>query len=462
MASRKNRADEEEKLPFNDDVERILLGLILEDNSNFTTINAHIKEHDFYIKKHRVIYSAISELIDKNGKCDLITLLAHLRSHELVDEAGGIQYITSIVDEVVNVKDIMPLIEIVKANSLRRKLYYLGKSISDTALRTDVDVDTVFSEIEHAVVKVGDERISADLVSLRDFSQSVIDEITEKMKIGGRTGISTGYADLDDLLGGLQKQNLIIVAGRPGMGKTSLALNFAYNAASKEDKCVAIFSLEMSKEDLFKRLLALTSNISFDKIRDGRLSESEAQLVFSASIKLSSYKIFIDDSGSITLSELKEKAKRITKNEGCDLIIIDYLQLMTTGGRIDNKSQEVALISSGLKSLAKELNIPVIAISQLNRAPEGRGKYGRPRLADLRESGAIEQDADVVMFVYRPYRYIPDESLKDFAEIIIAKHRNGPEGSVLLVFAEKTTKFFGYMGQDKNSILGEILNVTTG
>ncbi len=461
MPVRKKSSSDDGNLPFNEDIEKAVLGLIIEDNDNFDIVSAHLKEEDFYLKKHRIIYSSISKLIDVNGRVDFISLIAYLKEHELMEDAGGISYVSSIVDEVASVKDILPLINTIKNNSLRRKLYFLGKSISETALRVDIEVDNMFSEIEHTIVKIGEERVSSDLYRLSDFSQEVLDEIEERMKEGGKTGISTGYADLDKILGGLQRQNLIIVAGRPGMGKTSLVLNFAYHAALKENKCVAIFSLEMSKEDLFKRLLSISSSISFEKIRDGDLSPSEAELIFETSLKLSKLKIFIDETGTITLSELREKARRIHKREKCDLLIIDYLQLMTIGTQRENKAQEVALISSGLKALSKELNLPVIAISQLNRAPEGRGKYGRPRLADLRESGAIEQDADVVMFVYRPYKYIPMEEFKDVAEIIVAKHRNGPDGSAILNFAESTTKFFGYMGAEKDSLLREILNATS-
>lgn len=425
------------------EAELSILGGILLDNQALNSVLEILAAGDFYTEAHRKIFSAIVELSDRNEPCDVITLSNILRGKNQLDSIGGMAYLASLVDNVPSAANVSHYCRIVKEKSILRKLIATATDIQNNCYNAVVDVDAVLDQAEHAIFEISENKIRPAFSPFKDVikgSIKTIEKLYERKALV--TGVPTGFEKFDDLTSGLQKSDLIIVAGRPSMGKTAFALNIARFAALDEAIPVAIFSLEMSKEQLAIRMLSSEAKVDSQRIRRGFLGETDWPKLIDAASRLSESLIFIDDTPAITVLEMKAKARRLTAEVGLGLIIIDYLQLMRGSAFKDSREQEISEISRSLKALAKELNIPVIALSQLNRKVEDRTNR-RPQMADLRESGAIEQDADVIAFIYRDevYNKSDDNPEKGMAEVIIGKQRNGPTGTVKLAFLEKYTSF---------------------
>lgn len=429
--------------PQNIDAELSILGGILIDNQALNNVLEILSAADFYVEAHRKIFTAIVDLSDRNEPCDLITLSNILKDKKQLDTIGGMAYLASLVDNVPSAANVAYYCKIVKEKSILRRLIATATEIQNNSYNIGTDVDTVLDQAEHAIFEISENKIRP---AFSPFKNIIKDSIRTIEKLYERktfvTGVPTGFEKLDDITSGLQKSDLIIVAGRPSMGKTAFALNIARYAALDEAIPIAIFSLEMSKEQLAIRMLSSEAKVDSQRIRRGFLGETDWPKLIDAANKLSESLIFIDDTPAITVLEMKAKARRLTSEVGLGLIIIDYLQLMRGTAFKDSREQEISEISRSLKALAKELNVPVIAISQLNRKVEDRPNK-RPHMADLRESGAIEQDADLIAFIYRDdvYNQSEDNPEKGIAEIIIGKQRNGPTGTIKLAFLEKYTSF---------------------
>jgi replicative DNA helicase len=429
--------------PQNIEAELSILGGILLDNQALNNVLEILTAADFYTEAHRKIFSAIVELSDRNEPCDLITLSNILKGKNQLDGVGGMAYLASLVDNVPSAANVVHYCKIVKEKSILRKLIATATEIQTNSYNNITDVDAVLDKAEHAIFEISENKIRP---AFSPFKEVIKDSIRTIEKLYERkalvTGVPTGFEKFDDLTSGLQKSDLIIIAGRPSMGKTAFALNIARYAALDEAVPVAVFSLEMSKEQLAIRMLSSEAKVDSQRIRRGFLGETDWPKLIDAANKLSESFIYIDDTPAISVLEMKAKARRLTSEVGLGLIIIDYLQLMRGSSFRDSREQEISEISRSLKALAKELNVPVIAISQLNRKVEDRTNR-RPQMADLRESGAIEQDADVIAFIYRDevYNKSEDNPEKGMAEVIIGKQRNGPTGTVKLAFLEKYTSF---------------------
>jgi len=432
-------------LPHNLEAERSVLGAILLHNEAFNHAAEVIDSADFYRDAHRRIFDKMVKLSERGGAIDLVTLKEELgRSGEL-DEVGGPAYITALVDGVPRSMNVEHYARIIKEKATLRSLIFSANKILATAYEGEEDADVILDQAEHAIFAIADDKVRDGFVSLRDLAQSSLDTI-EQLHARKElvTGVPTGFTDLDELTSGLQPSDLVIVAARPSMGKTSLVLNIAQHVGTKTAKTVGIFSLEMSKEQLFLRMLTAEARIDAQRMRRGYLGERDWGRLSQAIGTLSEAKIFIDDSPSIGVLEMRAKSRRLAAEHQLDLIIIDYIQLMQGRGRFENRTLELGSISRSLKALAKELRVPVVVLSQLSRAPESRADH-RPQLSDLRESGALEQDADVVMFIYREDMYgdksQPAAEGDGVAELIIGKQRNGPIGVVKLAFIREFTRF---------------------
>lgn len=429
--------------PQNIEAEQSILGGILLDNQALNNVLEILSAKDFYSESHRRIFSAIVELSDRSEPADLITLTNILKNQKLLDTVGGMAYLASLVDNVPSAANIAYYSKIVKEKSVLRQLIGTATGILQNTYERGTDVDEVLDEAEHAIFEISENKIRPSFYPLKNIikdSFKSIESLYEKKNL--ITGVSTGFDKLDDLTSGLQKSDLIIIAGRPSMGKTAFALNLASYAGADLGLPVAIFSLEMSKEQLAMRMLAADAKVDSQNLRRGLVGETDWPKLTTAAGRLSEASIFIDDTPAITVLEMKAKARRLKAESGLELVVIDYLQLMRGSGRKDSREQEISEISRSLKALAKELRVPVIALSQLNRKVEDRTDR-RPHMADLRESGAIEQDADLIAFIYRDevYNKSEDNPEKGIAEIIIGKQRNGPIGTVKLAFLEKYTSF---------------------
>jgi replicative DNA helicase len=427
------------------EAEQSVLGSLILDRDGIIKIADILTAEDFYEDKHRVIYQAILRLYDERASIDILTVSNKLDEGASLEKTGGISYLTSLVNSVPSSAHIVHYANIVRRKGTLRRLISQATDIVSLGYREDTDLETLLDQAEQKLFSVSQKYLKQNFVSLSEILHETFDRLDELHRERGKLrGLPTGYSDLDNKLGGLQKSDLVILAARPSMGKTSLALDIVRNAAVTYKKNVAIFSLEMSKDQLVDRLLSAEADVDLWKMRTGRLSDVGADNDFErighALGRLSEAPIFIDDQGALNIMELRTKARRLQAEHDLDLIVIDYLQLMQ-GHNTENRVQEVSEISRSLKILAKELNIPVLALSQLSRAVEQRGGDKKPQLSDLRESGSIEQDADVVMFIYRDEMYSGKDSKKPhIAEILIRKHRNGPTGEVELFFdAEKTT-----------------------
>ncbi len=429
--------------PQNLEAEQSILGSILLENSAINSVLEVMSKGDFYSEAHRKIFNVMVELSEKNEPVDIITLSNALRDKNLLDSIGGTAYLASLVDNVPSAANVANYAKIAKEKAILRGLIGSATEIITSCYETGTDVDQVLDRAEHSIFEIAENKVRPSFYPIReivkDSFRSIEDLYARKELI---TGVPTGFEKIDDLTSGLQKSDLIIIAGRPSMGKTAFALNIAQFAALEGQIPVAVFSLEMSKEQLVFRLLASEARVDSQRLRKGFLGETDWPKLTTAAGRLSEAPLFIDDTPAITVLEMKAKSRRLKADAGLGLIVVDYIQLMRASGFRDNREQEISEISRSLKALAKELKVPVIALSQLNRKVEDRTNR-RPQMADLRESGAIEQDADVIAFIYRDevYNKSDDNPEKGTAEIIIGKQRNGPTGTVKLAFLEKFTSF---------------------
>ncbi len=429
--------------PQNVEAEQSILGGILLDNHAINSVVEILDMTDFYSEAHRKIFSAIIELSERSEPSDLITLSNLLRDRKQIDDVGGVAYLASLVDNVPSAAHIAYYSKIVKEKSILRRLIGASTEILTKSYDSSSNVNDVLDDAENAIFQISENKIKPSFFPLRDLikdSFKSIEQLYEKKAL--ITGVPTGYDDLDQLTSGLQKSDLIIIAGRPSMGKTAFAINIAQNASIKTGVPVAIYSLEMSREQLAIRMLASEARVDSQRLRKGFLGETDWPKLTTAAGTLSDAAIFIDDTPAISVLEMKAKARRLKAEQGLGLIVLDYLQLMRGRDSSMPREQAISEISRSLKSLAKELNVPVVALSQLNRQVKARTDK-RPQMADLRESGAIEQDADVILFIYRDevYNKSEDSPEKGLAEIIIGKQRNGPTGKVKLSFLKDYTRF---------------------
>jgi replicative DNA helicase len=432
-------------LPTNIEAERAILGAILLDNSAFNEAAAHLKVGDFSLDSHRRIYARMVDLAESSRPVDMITLVEELERHKDLQPVGDVGYVSGLLDGVPDRPSIAHYIKIVREKALLRGLIYTATSAIARAAEQSQPAEMILDEAESAIFQLSEQRIGRGFFRVEEIVNSSFGSVDALLQRGQRiSGLATHYEKLDDLTSGLQPSDLIVLAGRPSMGKTAFAMNVAENAAIDDKKTVAVFSLEMAKEALLVRMLCSRARVNSHRMRTGTLWREDMPKVLVAMEELVKAPLYIDDTPSISLSEMRAKARRLQQSTGrLDLVIVDYLQLMSPGARrYENRTQEVSAVSRGLKSLAKELQCPVIALSQLSRATETRGGDHRPQLADLRDSGSIEQDADLVMFVFREEVYKPDmPELSGVADIIIAKQRNGPIGKVKLTFLNDSTRF---------------------
>jgi replicative DNA helicase len=433
-------------LPANVEAERAILGAILLDNLAYNEAAEHLRAEDFSLDSHRRIYARMTELMDSSRPIDLITLIEELDRAKELQAIGDVGYVSSLLDGVPDRPSIEHYIRIVRDKALLRGLIHAANAAITRAADQGDPAEDILNDAEAAIFQLSEKRIGRGFVGVQEIIKDSYGSVDAFLQRGQRiTGLETHYEKLDEMTSGLQKADLIIIAARPSMGKTAFALNIAENVAVRDDKVAAVFSLEMSKDALLQRLVCSTAGVDSHRFRTGTLFKADMPKVVHAIEQLAKAPIFIDDSPGISLSEMRAKARRLKQSKGrLDLIIVDYLQLMAGGSRrFENRTQEVSAISRGLKGLAKEMEVPVVALSQLSRAPESRGSGDhRPQLADLRESGSIEQDADVVAFIFREEVYKPDEpELDGIAEIIIRKQRNGPTGTVRMVFRKHATRF---------------------
>ena len=437
----------EKGLPNNLEAERAILGAVLLDNMLINQAAERLRREDFFLDSHRRIYDQMLRLFEQGRGIDPITLQDLLRSAGDLDLVGGSAYIGSLFDGLPRFANIENYTKIVKDKSIIRQLITASNQIMATCFDDEEEAETLLDRAERMVLAIGEERIREGFVPISEVAKKQLTQI-EDTALRGKwiTGVATGFEELDGMTAGLQHGELIIIAARPSMGKTALCLSIAQNAAlslqqQKPKSVVGIFSLEMSKEQLVNRLLCSQARVDAHRLRTGRLQKEEWKKLAYAVSDLAEARIFLDDTPGISVLEMRAKARRL-KNEqkSLDLLIVDYLQLMSGRGRAESRQQEVSQISRELKMLAKELDVPLIALSQLSRAPEAR-TGNRPQLSDLRESGSLEQDADVVMFIYREDVYKPETEKQNIAEIIVGKQRNGPTGSVELVFLKEFTRF---------------------
>ncbi len=437
-------------LPSSRDAERSVLGAVLLDNEAFNVAAQQIVAGDFFDDAHRFIFEGMSSLSERADAIDPITLREELERRDTFARAGGSAYIAELIDGLPRTANVEHYARIVKDKSARRQLIISASSIISEAMEGGKDTDELLDLAEHSIFEISEGKVRRGFVSVRDLAFDTMRQIEELQKRGDFvTGLPTGYSRLDSMTAGLQPGDLVILAARPSMGKTSLALNIAQSvaldpkraAAGEPPRCVGFFSLEMSVQQVIRRLVTAVAKVDAHKLATGFLSKSDMDGLGSALEELSRARIFIDDSAAITVLEMRAKARRLKAEHGLDLIVVDYLQLVRASGRADNRNLEIGEISRGLKALAKELEVPVLALSQLSRAPESRAGH-RPQLSDLRESGNLEQDADVVAFIFRPEVYDRDDpDLEGRAELIISKQRNGPIGMVPLVFLKSFTLF---------------------
>lgn len=427
--------------PQNIEAEQSILGGILIENSALNRVLEILTHEDFYRDSHQRIFQALVDLSEKNEPADLITLTNKLKTNNLLDDVGGPSYLASLIDLVPTAANIEYYARIVKEKATLRGLIGVATQIITQSYKDSGDIDAFLDEAEQAIFRISEHKIRPSFYPMKDVikeSFRTIEKLFEKKEL--ITGVSSGFKDLDRMTAGLQKSDLIIVAGRPSMGKTSYCLDIARHAAMEAEIPVVIFSLEMSKEQLALRMLCSEAMVEAQKLRSGFLRQSDWPKLTLAAGNLADAPIYIDDSAAISVLELRAKARRLKADSNLGLVIVDYLQLMKGRGRAERREQEISEISRSLKALAKELSIPIIAISQLSRRTEERPRQ-RPQLADLRESGAIEQDADVILFVYREEVYREDPSNEGVAEIIIGKQRNGPTGTMKLTFLKEFTTF---------------------
>jgi replicative DNA helicase len=430
--------------PQNTQAEASLLGAILIDSDAMVKIADSIAVQDFYDERHQRIYEAAKQLYERHQPIDVLTLTDQLKSHDLLDIVGGAAYLTELTNYVPTATHVEKYADIVAQKALRRRLIKASQNITGLGFDESQNLQELIENAEAQLFEISQRHVSQDVSSLEDVLSESFERLDELHKDKGKLrGVPTGFRDLDNMLAGLQKSDLFILAARPSMGKTALALNLAHNVAIKAGVPVLVFSLEMSKEQLVDRMLAMESGVDAWALRTGNLSDKDFEKIGQAMGNLSEAQIFIDDTPGITVSDLRTKARREAHQRPIGLIVVDYLQLMSGGSKFGgegNRVQEITEISRGLKGIARELNVPIISLSQLSRSVESRSPQ-IPQLADLRESGSIEQDADVVAFIYREDYYNPETDRKNIVEILIRKHRNGPTGTVELFFDRERQRF---------------------
>jgi len=430
-------------LPHNLEAERSVLGAILVHNDAFNTAAQVIDGRDFYRDAHRRVFDCMVTLSERGAAIDFITLKEELSRGGELEHVGGPAYIASLVDGVPRATNVEYYAKIVKEKATLRNLIYAANKILSNAYEADQEPELILDEAESLIFAVADDRLKAGFVAMRDLvtdSFPKIEQLFEHKRLV--TGVPTGFVDLDEMTRGFQGGDLIIIAARPSMGKTSLVLNIAQHVALQPELSVGFFSLEMSKESLFIRLLTSEAQIDSHRLMSGHIGERDYGRISQALERLSGMRLFIDDTANVGVLEMRAKSRRLQAEHGLHLLVIDYIQLMSARGRYENRTLELASISRSLKGLAKELNVPIVVLSQLSRAPEARSDH-RPQLSDLRESGALEQDADVVILIYRDDAYNRDPNNPDAgtAELILAKQRNGPTGVVRLAFLREQTRF---------------------
>lgn len=428
--------------PHDIEAEKAVLSAILLDNDAIHAVVTEVREEDFYHPSHQMLYRSMVRLRDENQPVDLTTLAAFLKGEGLLETIGGPVTLVEIADYEATPANIIHYAKIVRDCAIKRSLIATASEIAALGYDHGESADTLLDEAESRIFGLSTEKASTSLSSLAVEMHDAVDHIDMLMNRSGElTGMSTGYEMLDEMTGGLQPGELFILAARPSMGKTALALNLGRNAAVDSGKKVAVFSLEMTTRSLVMRMLSSEAQVDFAAFRSGLISTDAHSRLMAAAGRLSEAKIWIDDTGSASILEIRAKCRRLKSQHGLDLVIVDYLQLARGDRNTQSREQEISEISRGLKGLAKELDIPVLALSQLNRGPESRKDDKRPMLADLRESGAIEQDADIIGFIYRDYVYNKETEFENQAELIIAKQRNGPTGTVKLEFEGKYAQF---------------------
>ena len=432
----------ERPLPQNLEAERSVLGAILLDNHALNAALENLRIEDFFLEQHRRVFQGMMDLGESQHAIDLVTLSDELHRRGELEASGGAAYLASLVDGMPKVANIEHYARIVKEKALLRNLIHTTHGIQQRAFEGEDDSDAILDNAESSIFALAEDRIRVGLLPMKEIVQKNFDRLEKIFREGkSLTGISTGYSELDKLTSGLQPSELLILAARPSQGKTALALNLAENIAVRAGHPVAIFSLEMSKESLLQRMVASVAQVDAHKFRTGHLGKEDWKRMADALGELASAPLWIDDAGAITVVEIGAKARRLKRDKGLAMLVVDYLQLINARGRFNNRNEEVSTITRGLKALAKELQVPVLVLSQLTRAPERDER--RPQLADLRESGAIEQDADVVMFIYRPNFFKPGATPeeREETELLIAKQRNGPTDRIKFVFRSRLTRF---------------------
>ncbi|MBC3797736.1 replicative DNA helicase [Acetobacterium tundrae] len=427
--------------PHNIEAEQSVLGAILMEESNIARAEELLSPDEFYRGAHKEIYQCMLDLHNERKPIDTVTLINVLRNRGVLDKIGGIGYLSELIEMVPINRNYVEYCQIVHEKAVVRNLIHTATQILEDSYGHYDNVGDVIDRAEQEIFKVSQGRRTGDFQSIQETLSTTLSQIEAiESNKGKLTGIETGFAELNHITSGLQPSDLIIVAARPSMGKTAFALNIAQNAAVKDNCSVAVFSLEMAKEQLVQRMLCATALVDSNNVRTGNLSKEDWERIVVGYNTLYGASIYIDDTPGITVSEVRSKCRRLKTEKSLDLIVIDYLQLMGGGGRTENRQNEISEMSRGLKALAREMNAPVIALSQLSRAPDARTDH-HPVMSDLRESGSIEQDADVVMLLFREYYYEKNPELKNIAEINIAKQRNGPTGTIRLAWIPEYTKF---------------------
>ena len=429
--------------PHSLEAERAVLGGILVNNDGLNVVLSVITPEDFYREAHRKIIEGIASLVDKGRPIDILALGEEMQRTGLLEEIGGMAYLSSLMDGIPKTLNVEYYAQIIKEKALLRRLIVSSARIITASYEQKDEADDLLNEAQSSIIEVAEQRIRPGFVPVRMLTEPTLEMIRDLSERGEAvTGVPSGFRSLDNLTSGFHPSELVIVAARPSMGKTALALNIAQHAATRKDTAVAFFSMEMAKEQLVIRLMCAEAELDIRRVRTGFINDREFNKLKLSAETLSRAKIFIDETPGVTVMEMKAKARRLKLEQNLDIVFLDYIQLMRTGGRFENRNQEMSFISRSLKELAKELRIPVVGISQLSRAPEKGRREPKPQLSDLRESGAIEQDADVVIFIFRPEYYHPDdESLKGLAEVTVAKQRNGPTGSANLAFIREYARF---------------------
>ncbi len=430
------------RLPHEPEAERAVLGAILLDPGALLQVLEVLREDEFYLEAHQVIYRACIALHERGQAADLLTVTNHLREEGQLERVGGVSYLSSLVDSLPDVANVAHYAAIVHDKSIKRRLIRAAQNILSTCSLDHGEAREAVEAAQRDVYTIAEDSLGGGLVHIRTMAQRELEVLeAAQSSQSALTGLDTGFVQLNQKTSGLQRKDLIILAARPSMGKTSLGVNICTHAALKAGKKVAIFSLEMSADQLVRRMLSSVARVDQQRITGGYLGKSDWPRLIMAAQALEEADIWIDDTPGMTVLELSAKARRLKQEHGLDLVMVDYLQLMSGGARFNSRNEEVSAISRGLKAMAKELDVPMLVLSQLSRQPDRRGGDHRPQLSDLRESGSIEQDADVVLFIVRPAVYDPEVEDRRLAQLIIAKQRNGPIGEIPLVFLHEFTRF---------------------